>query len=275
MIRGEWPKTIFKIVGVLLIFVVIGMTNTKTRNATITEVVFNKIIEAPQRIYRYVREYVSGNDNFFAQVDELKEKNENLQSRVKELEEKTILYEQIYAENQVLKSHLILSEKYPEYKAIVADVISDSTTNWEATYIVNCGSKQGVKAGMVVVAEDGLVGYVETVSDSTSKIVSILDAGNSLSARVTRTRDEIVCKGMMSLAEEQELKILNIPLDTILTEGDRIETSGVGGIYPKGIAIGKISEITYKNNPVENEAKVKTFVNFNKLESVAIIVSED
>lgn len=57
-------------------------------------------------------------------------------------------------------------------------------------------------------------------------------------------------------------------------EGDKIETSGMGGIYPKGIAIGEVVSFTNKKNPAENEAVVETFVDFNRLETVAVIIGE-
>ena len=114
---------------------------------------------------------------------------------------------------------------------------------------------------------------MENVSARTSKIVSILDAGNSISARVTRTRDEIVLKGSISSIEKEELKIINIPSGVALIEGDKMETSGLGGIYPKGISIGKVSQIIQKKNPMENEAMIKPSVDFDKLETVGVIIN--
>ena len=125
---------------------------------------------------------------------------------------------------------------------------------------------------MTVITTDGLVGYVETVSKNTSKIISILDAGNSVSARSTRTRDSVIAKGNISLKDEGKIKITSIPIGVQFIEGDKFETSGMGGIYPKGIAIGEIESYENKTNPLENEAILRTYVDFNKLETVAIII---
>ena len=124
---------------------------------------------------------------------------------------------------------------------------------------------------MAVIAEGGLVGYIESVTSNTAKIISILDAGNAISARVTRTRDTVVSKGSINLAEDKQMKITNIPTGVTLVEGDKIETSGIGGIYPKGILIGKVKSFEQKNNPIENEAILESYVDFNKLETVAVI----
>lgn len=272
--QGKWIKTVFTVIAIVVLFTCISLTNSTPRKTTLIESIVSDLISLPQRAYATAKAYVTSDSNYFKEIEALKEENENLKKQIEELEKISIDYEQVTAENEVMRSHLKLSEKYKDYNLVIADIISDSATNWEATYIINKGSNDGVKAGMTVITNEGLVGYVETVTSKTAKIISILDAGNSVSARVSRTRDEVVCKGSISSSEKQELKIMNIPMGTVLIEGDKIETSGVGGIYPKGINIGKIIEVVNKKNPVENEAIVKTDVDFDKLETVGIVVYE-
>lgn len=268
-------KTIFKILLIIALFVCIGMTTEKPRNTMIVESAFNDMLQFPTQAYIRLKAYITGDAGYFADVEALREENEALKNKVTELENKMINYDEMTATIATLRTHLNLSEKYPDYNLVVADIISDSATSWEATYIVNKGENHGVKPGMTVIATDGLVGYVESVTKNTSKIISILDAGNAVSAKISRTRDEVICKGSMSSTEDQELKILNIPIGTTIIEGDKIETSGIGGIYPKGISIGNVTEIINKKNPVENEALIKTTVDFNRLETVGIIVLEE
>lgn len=272
--QSKWMKTIFSIIAIIVLFTCITLTNNNPRKVTLVESIVSDIFSFPQRLYASAKAYVTSNDEFFADVDALKKENEELKAKIEELEKIAINYEQVKAENDVMISHLKLADKYQDHDLIIADIISDSATNWEATYIVNKGERDGVMPGMTVIAEKGLVGYVETVTKTTAKIISILDAGNSVSSRVSRTRDEVICKGSISSSEKQELKVMNIPMGTTLIEGDKLETSGVGGIYPKGISIGTITEVINKTNPIENEAIIKTEVDFGKLETVGIIVIE-
>ena len=268
-------KSIFKVLLIVALFAVIGMTTEKPRKVTLIESVFSNIIEFPQKLYVNAKAYVTEDESFFSDVEALKSENEELKKQIEELETKLINYDEMSATVSTLRTHLNLSEKYPDYNLIVADIISDSATSWEATYVVNKGANHGVKPGMTVIATDGLVGYVESVTKTTSKIISILDAGNAVSAKISRTRDEIVCKGSVSSTEDQVLKIVNIPIGTTIIEGDKIETSGIGGVYPKGISIGNVTEIKNKKNPIENEALIKTSVDFNRLETIGIIVLEE
>lgn len=272
--QGKWIKTVFSIIALIVLFTCISLTNSTPRKTLLLEGFISDVVSLPQRLYATAKAYVTSDDTYFSDMETLKKENEELKKKIEELEKMAIDYEQVTAENDVMRSHLKLADRYKDYNLVVADIISDSATNWEATYIINKGEKDGIKPGMTVITNEGLVGYIETVTKKTSKIISILDAGNSVSSRVSRTRDEIVCKGSVSSTEEQNLKIMNIPMGTVLIEGDKIETSGVGGIYPKGLAVGKIVEIVNKKNPIENEAIVKTNVDFNKLETVGVIVFE-
>lgn len=269
-------KVFLKMILIIALFVCINYTNGVNREVTIFEKVITNLFTLPQRVIVYVKNYVKDDNNlYFSNIETLKTENDKMKKELSDLKDKIADYEVLEAENNLLKQHIKLSDLYPNYSVIVADIIMDSKSNWENTYIINRGSKHGIEPNMAVIAENGLVGYIESVTETTSKIVSILDVGNSISGRVTRTRDTIIVRGSSELAEQKQMKIINIPIGVSLVEGDKIETSGIGGIYPKGILVGKVKSFEQKNNPVENEAIVESIVDFDKLETVAIIRVEN
>ena len=271
MHKGNF-KVLLKIILIVVLFACINYTNGTNRKITIFEEIISDIITAPQRIIVHAKNYFKEDGNiFFSNIETLKEENDNLKEENSKIKEKLLLYEALIAENEILRSHIKLANLYPNYSVIVADIIMDSGSNWEFTYTINRGSNDGIEPNMAVIAEEGLVGYIESVTSNTAKVVSILDAGNAISARVTRTRDAVVSKGSIQLSQNMQMRVMNIPIGVSLVEGDKIETSGIGGIYPKGLLIGKIKSFEQKNNPLENEAIVESFVNFNKLETVAVI----
>lgn len=267
-------KNVLLILFVIVLFIGISYTNGKSRKVTLIESLCSGIISLPQKGFSYLKKWINKDMIFFETVEELKAENELLKGENEELNAKLMNYEVILSENTLLKNHVNLNDSYPDYNVIVADIISESASNLEKVYTINCGAKDGVEPDMTVVAEDGLVGYVASVTDHSAKIVSILDPGNTVSSRTTRTRDSITAKGNASLMNGNKMKLTKIPVDLVLIEGDKIETSGLGGRYPKGIPIGEVSQFIVKKNPVENEAILKTFVDFNKLETVAIIKEE-
>ena len=265
-------KIFLKIILIIALFACINYTNGSNRKVTLIEEIVSDLITFPQRGIVHIKNYFKDDGNvFFSNIETLKKENDELKIENKNLKDKLLEYEALVAENEVLRRHNKLSDLYPNYSVIVADIIVETGNSWEFTYIINRGSNDGIEPNMAVIAEGGLVGYIESVTSNTAKIISILDAGNAISARVTRTRDTVVSKGSINLAEDKQMKITNIPTGVTLVEGDKIETSGIGGIYPKGILIGKVKSFEQKNNPIENEAILESYVDFNKLETVAVI----
>ena len=122
---------------------------------------------------------------------------------------------------------------------------------------------------MPVIANEGLVGHVISVTDSTAKVQTIVDPASSVSCSITSSKDSIIAKG--TLDETNGLKATYIPTDAKLLQGDIIETSGIGGIYPKGIKIGTIKEIINTKNITDRYAIIETAVDFSKLETVLVI----
>jgi len=275
ILNNTFIKKIIVFIGIVILFLLIGLTNGKNRNVSAVENLLSSIITIPLNGFNYIENWIEGNELFFSDIEKIKEENKELILENEALKNKMIDYEILMAENKTLKEHARIRESYLDYSVVIADVISDSASNWEEVYIINKGENDGIKPNMTVITTDGLVGYVETVSKNTSKVISILDAGNSVSARSTRTRDAIICKGNISLKEEGKLKVISIPIGVEFIEGDKIETSGMGGLYPKGIAIGEIESFENKINPLENEAILKTYVDFNKIETVAVIVNDE
>ncbi|MBO5141917.1 MAG: rod shape-determining protein MreC [Clostridia bacterium] len=273
--KNKFLKKFLLGILIIILFLCIGLTNGKNRNVSVVEGILSGIITIPQKGFKYIENWFDGNELFFSDIEKLKEENHALKSKNEELKNKMIDYEILAAENKTLKEQARIRESYKDYEVVIADVISDSASNWDEIYIINKGSRDGIKPNMTVITTDGLVGYIETVAEKTSKIVSILDAGNSVSARSTRTRDSVIAKGNIALKDEGKLKITSIPIGVEFIEEDKFETSGMGGIYPKGIAIGEIESFENKANPLENEAILKTYVDFNKLETVAVIISDE
>ena len=269
MYKNNKTSIIGIIVTILILIVIVFCTNVKVSKLSYIESVFNKFVMPIQNSLTYLKNKVSGNDSFFADISALKEENEELKAQVKELEEKASELELIKTENKTLKEYLELSESYSDYDTIPADVINRNISNYSATIVINVGKNDGIEENMTVIAKDGLVGHVISVTSSTAKVQTIIDISSSTSALLSNSRDAIICKG--TLDEKYYLKATYIPIDASLLEGDILETSGIGGIYPKGIKVGKISEIVQAKNITNRYAIVEPLVDFEKLETVLVI----
>lgn len=260
------------IVTILILIVLVILTNTENSNLSYIENVANKLVNPIQNGLTYVKNRLHGNNSFFTNINDLKKENQELQEKNNKLEETLREYETMKAENETLKEYLKLTEKYSDYKTVAANVISRDISNYSKTIVINVGRKSGIKENMTVIASEGLVGYVISSTDTTSKVQTIVDSSSNTSAILSSSRDSVVCKGMLD--DYKDLKAVYIPTDASLAQGDTVETSGLGGIYPKGIYIGKVSKVVNTNNLTDRYAIIETAVNYNKLETVLVITNE-
>lgn len=261
--------TVGIIVTALLLTLIVVFSNVNTSNKSYIESAVSKLIVPIQNGLTYLKNKISGNNSFFTDINNLKKENEELQKKNSELEQSLRELEMIKAENSVLKEYAKIAEKYPEYETVPGYVINEDYSNYSRTIIINVGKNDGIEENMTVIADSGLVGHVISVTDTTAKVQTIIDSANSISSTVSSSRQRIVCKGMLD--EKNLLKASYIETDAILIKGDHIETSGIGGIYPKGIHIGEIEEIIETKNITDRYALIKTAVDFSKLEAVLVI----
>ena len=258
------------IIGIVITIIVLIILVVVTNNNLIhVEGIASKIVMPIQNGLTYLKNKVTGNNEFFSDIKNLKAENEQLKQTNKELEEKLRELEILRSENEMLKEYANLTEKYSEYSTIPAYIINKNVSNFSDNIVINVGSNDGVEPNMCVISEKGLVGYIVSTTDTTAKVHTILVTSTSVSASVTTTRDSIICKGMLD--SSTTLKATYIPIDATLAVGDNVETSGMGGIYPRGITIGKIKEIVNTKNIANRYAIIETAVDFSKIETVLVI----
>ena len=137
--------------------------------------------------------------------------------------------------------------------------------------IINLGTKDGIEVNMPVISDQGLVGHIIATTENTAKVQTIIDTASTISCTITTTRDNLIARG--TLTENGMLKATYIPTEATILTGDKVETSGLGGIYPKGIHIGTITQIVNTKNITDRYAMIETAVDFTKLETVLVITN--
>lgn len=199
----------------------------------------------------------------------MQEENEKLKQKNSELEQSLRELEIIKSENATLKEYVNLKDKYTEYETIPAYVINKDISNYSDTMIINVGSKDGIEVNMPVISDQGLVGHIISVTDTTAKLQTIIDTSSTTSCVITTSRDMMIARGTIS--KNSTLKATYIPTEATVLEGDKVETSGLGGIYPKGIPVGTIKKVVNTKNITDRYAMIETTVDFEKLETVLVI----
>ena len=257
------------IIITIVVLILIVIFSNKEANTSFFENVANKLVMPIQNGLTYVKNKVSGNSSFFTDISNLKTENKELQEKNSKLEQSLRELENIKTENETLKEYLGLTEKYGVYKTIPGYVINKEINNYSKTLIINIGKQDGIEENMTVIADEGLVGHVISVTDNTAKIRTIVDTSSSISCLMSSSKDSIVCKG--TLDSNTEIKAMYIPTDANLVQGYSVDASGLGGIYPKGIHVGTIKKIVTTKNMTDRYALVETAVDFNKLNTVLVV----
>ena len=258
------------IITIIILILIVIVSNIKIEDFSHVGEALSSLVMPVQNGITYIKNKISGNDTFFSDMAELKEENKELKEKNSELEKSLRELEIIKSENETLKEYVNLKDKYTEYTTVPGYVINKSTSNYSNVIVINIGEDDGIAVGMPVIADEGLVGHVISVTSTTAKIQTLIDTSSAVSSVVGTARDSVVVKG--NLENSDMLKGTYIPTTATLLEGDKVETSGLGGIYPKGITIGTVKQIIDTKNLTNRYALIEPAVNFEKLETVLVII---
>lgn len=213
---------------------------------------------------------------YFEGYDALEAENKELKSQLRELEQQVRDADVAVRENEQLRKMLNIKEKNPSYNASdleMAEVIARSPGEWATTISLDKGSAQGVEVNDLVCTEDGMVGYVSLVTPTYCDVTTVVDINLQAGALITRTREVGIAEGDYALMKEGNLRMSYLDPDSGVVIGDTVETSGRGGVFPKGIMIGTVERIVPEENGISNYAVIKPFVDVEKVTSVFIIKS--
>lgn len=258
------------IITIIILILIVIVSNIKIEDFSHVGEALSSLVMPVQNGITYIKNKISGNDTFFSDMAALKEENKELKEKNSELEKSLRELEIIKSENETLKEYVNLKDKYTEYTTVPGYVINKNTSNYSNVIVINIGEDDGIAVGMPVIADEGLVGHVISVTSTTAKIQTLIDTSSAVSSVVGTARDSVVVKG--NLENSDMLKGTYIPTTATLLEGDKVETSGLGGIYPKGITIGTVKQIIDTKNLTNRYALIEPAVNFEKLETVLVII---
>ena len=259
---------------VLVILLVLLVITAGGNNMSGAESVLGSIFTPMQRaLYSATDSIGDFFDRIFSGVD-VQTENQALMARVAELEGQLQDYNEIKRENDRLKTLLNFDTQDNTLEYQAAHIIGKAPGYWFNMFIIDAGISQGIRVNMPVVNADGLVGRVVHTGAGWSRVMTIIDTSSGVSGIVERTRDNGVLSGASTTGDDKPLLAMsNLPLDADLMPGDTVITSGLAGIFPKGIRIGEVIEVSPSDDGMRNTAIVRPWVDFGHLEEVMIITS--
>ena len=199
----------------------------------------------------------------------LRQRNSDLEAEVSRLQAEVIALKQQLSETQVLSALVDFARVQPENRYLAATVIGRDPSPFVQYVIINRGSDDGLRRGMPVVTQQGLVGRVAAVTSGAARVQLITDPASSINVRLEPSRAQAVVLGDLT----GELSLDMIPQSAEVKVGDLILTSGLGGNYPSDILIGQVTGVRRIETDLFQNASVQPVVDFNKLEIVLIITN--
>lgn len=202
-------------------------------------------------------------------VTRLRQRNIELEAEVSRLQSQIIELQQRLTETNILSALVEFARANPEYRYQAAAVIGYDTSPFLKYILINQGSDQGLRRGMPVVTQQGLVGRVAAVTSTAARIQLITDPASTVNVRLDPSGAQAVLKGQIT----GDVVLDMIPQEANVQVGDLVLTSGLGGGYPPNLLIGQVTGIRGQDQDLFKRATVQTVVDFNQLEIVLVITN--
>jgi rod shape-determining protein MreC len=199
----------------------------------------------------------------------LRQRNTELEAEVSELQTQIIQLQQEVGETQSLRALLDFAQARPENRYRGAAVIGRDPSPFLHYVIINRGSNDGIRRGMPVVTNQGLVGRIDAVIADAARVQLVTDPASTVNIRLQNAEVEASLSG--SVTGDVALDL--IPQDTNIQPGDLVLTSGLGGGYPPDLIVGQVVNVRTRDFDLFQQATVQPVVDFNRLQIVLIIVN--
>ncbi|HIX10097.1 rod shape-determining protein MreC [Agathobaculum sp.] len=224
-----------------------------------------------QRVATGISNFFSHGLSYFTDFDALQAENEELKRQIREMEQTVRDAELALEENAQLRQQAGQPERMRELTTINAEVIARNPGDWATTLTLDKGSNHGVELGDLVTTVDGMAGYVSELYSNTCEITTVIDVEMQCGALITRTRETAIAEGDYDLMADGNLRLSYLTEDTSVVIGDTVETSGRGGVFPKGVMIGTVESVLPESNGISYYAVIRPFVDVDTISSVSIV----
>lgn len=231
--------------------------------------ILKQVLFYPLYLFSIIGSGIHYNFNTIVNLSKLSSENTVLKKGLKQLEVKMLSFEGLEAENIRLRKLLDLP-LIRELGKIYGVIIAHSPDSWHNQVIINIGGAKGVKINTPVINEAGLIGKVISFSHSTSTVQLLSDSKSAVSCKDTRSRDiGIITGGFLNTGK---LRYLQQFAD--IKEQDILITSGLGGIYPQDIPVGRVLKLQKTSGELVLDVDVAFMADFNRLEEVVALVQK-
>jgi rod shape-determining protein MreC len=227
--------------------------------------VFLELMAPFQRVTAGIAGVMRGLFDRYVLLVGVQHENEQLQLRIRDLERRGTHQIEMELMNRRLKRLLALQRELPT-RAVAASVTARDASVWFQSLTLDKGEIDGIQTGMPVMAPEGVVGLISSTSMHASRVLLLTDPNSGIDVLVQRTRVRGILSGL--LEEGTTLKYVKRSADVRV--GDRIIASGLDGVFPKGLSVGRVTKVSRKDRGLFLYAEVTPDADASRLEEVLV-----
>ncbi|MCM6833943.1 rod shape-determining protein MreC [Leuconostoc mesenteroides] len=205
------------------------------------------------------------------------EENKRLKSKIDEFAQDKVHLQTVEEENKSLKQQLKLKATLTDYKTVSAVTISRSPTTWQSQLVIDEGSNSGLKKGMPVLAGAGIIGRVSEVNTTNSKVALISDTSSDANRFAIKIKgDDGDVNGIVTSfnREKNQLIMGQVTSNNKISKGDLVETSGLGGVIPAGLYVGKVASVTTDDYGLSKKIYIEPAADLGNITTVMVAISQ-
>lgn len=206
-------------------------------------------------------------------IEEIKAENEQLKEENAKLRKQLVNYYDTLTENARLWKFYDLKKENPQFDMVPSTVLRRDANDDFYSFTLDKGTTSDISVNDPVVSQNGLVGWVSEVDQSTCKVVTILSPQTNVGAIDNKSSDTGIVTGDAKYCDDNLTTFSKLPADHKVKKGDIITTTGISGLYPQGLIIGEIKELCYDTYNTSYFAVVKPFDDIRELSELAIITN--
>lgn len=196
---------------------------------------------------------------------------EELEEQVADYQSKLVDYEKLQKQVEAYEKFLGVKEKNPDFQFVAGTVIGRDAADVFGSFVLNCGSADGVAVGDPVISGEYLIGIVNETSPTSCTVLSVCDPKFSAAAYEIRTGEAGYTQTTTKLGVQGILKLSGIERDTAVAEGGIVCTSGVGGVFPRGLIIGTVTTVQKEEGDISYYAEVKPEIEISEVQDAFVI----
>ncbi len=271
----KYKNRMIVILVTIILIIIMGITSADKASVTKLESAVGSVVKPVGKFLYSLGDKGSSFFDSIKDISKLRKENELLEKKVADLKKENRDYENVIAKKEYLKAEYELL-KESKYDLKMAYITGKEPNNWYDKFTIDLGLKDGIKNGDTVVSavegtkgpvEEGVVGRIVEVGNDSAKVISIVDESSRISFVVNRNQEG----GMLYGSYDGQLVGSLFDSDSDVKKGDKIYSSGLGGVFKKDLYLGEVTKVIKKDEDMMKTIYIEPAINFKKLHRVFVV----